>query len=136
MQEKLLILILSSGLRLLTSGFRNSFLVFILGWTIGGNGFNAKTPRCKAAKRHRKLAGDNVPGERVKWIASRSDDGKRGESTVPSGRISFWALNPGTMCRANLRLSLPGRAKAEVRRIPQGQQGAGRGARCWAMTEI
>jgi hypothetical protein len=42
----------------------NSFPGFILGWTIGKNGFNAKTPRRKAAKRHRKLAGDNVPGER------------------------------------------------------------------------
>jgi hypothetical protein len=48
----------------------------ILGWTIGANGFNAKTPRRKAAKRHRKLAGDNVLGEREKWIASRSDNGR------------------------------------------------------------
>jgi hypothetical protein len=41
-----------------------SFPAFILGWTIGADEFNAKTQRGKAAKRHRKLAGDNVPGER------------------------------------------------------------------------
>ncbi len=45
----------------------NSFPEFSWGWTIGANEFNAKTRRRKAAKRHRKLAGDNVPGECEKW---------------------------------------------------------------------
>ena len=39
-------------------------------------GFLPKAATRKAAKRHRKLAGDNVPGERENRIASRSDDGK------------------------------------------------------------
>jgi hypothetical protein len=33
------------------------------------------TPRRQDAKRHQKLAGDNVPGEHEKWIALRSDEG-------------------------------------------------------------
>jgi hypothetical protein len=52
-----------------------------LGWMSGGNGFNAKTPRRKAAKRHRKLAGDNVPGKMPKNDSSRRDEGNDG--TIP-----------------------------------------------------
>jgi len=35
----------------------------------------------QAAERQRKLAGDNVPGEREKEFASRSDERKRGNDT-------------------------------------------------------
>ena len=52
---------------------KDRHMACILEWMIG---FNAKTQSRKAAKRQRKLAGDNVPGEREKRIASRSDDGK------------------------------------------------------------
>jgi hypothetical protein len=35
--------------------------------------FNAKTQRRKAAKRQRKLAGDNVPGKRLTFAATSED---------------------------------------------------------------
>ena len=79
------------ALRILKFAIRNSpgsFPVFILGWTIGENGFNAKTPRRKAAKRRRKLAGDNVPGKMPIDDSSRRDDGN-GRMIPPSLQDGF-----------------------------------------------
>jgi hypothetical protein len=51
---------------------------------------------------------NNVPGERENEITSRSDDGTARGSAVLSGRMGFVGVNPGTLCRADFRWSLPG----------------------------
>jgi hypothetical protein len=64
------------------------------------------TPRRQDAKRHQKLAGDNVPGEQAarnhvlkgRWRTN-------GHFRRPAGTDFVWGVDPGTLCRANFRLS-------------------------------